>query len=91
MWHEVSNGADVRPSDIDETSSGFYIYVRRNVRRVEASGEDTGAHYVWEELKIPREMWEVAREVFEHETALDDVYAALTEIAELIVGGVDNG
>ena len=94
MWHNVSNGVDVRPADIDETSSKVYIYVRRNIRRVEASGdgeEAAGAHYEWEELKIPREMWEVARLTFAHDGALDDVYAALTEIAEMIVGGDGNG
>lgn len=90
MWRKVTNGSDNRPADIDETTSGKYIYARRNIIRVEASGEGeeaVGAHYEWEELKIPREMWEIARAVFEHNSALDDVYAALTELAEIIAEG----
>ncbi len=90
MWYETSNGADVRPDAIDQTSSRVYIYVRRNITRVPASGEGderVAAHYRWEEMKIPREMWEVCRKVFAHDDALDDVYAALTELADMIVEG----
>jgi hypothetical protein len=36
-------------------------------------------------MKIPREMWEVCEKVMGHGTALDDVYDALTELAEIIV------
>ena len=86
MWHEVANGVDVRPDDVDEASSKVYVYVRRNIRRVEAPG-DAGAHYAWEEAKLTRELWSVAKMAIAHETALDDVYAALTELAEIIVGG----
>lgn len=90
MWYETSNGADVRPADIDATSSRVYIYVRRNIVRVPASGEGderVEAHYRWEEMKIPRDMWEVCRKAFAHDDALDDVYAALTELADMIVEG----
>ena len=89
MWYEVDNGDLTRPSDIDTTSSRAYVYVRRNITVVNEVRENdeviTPAHYHWEEMKIPREMWEVSSKVMGHDTALDDVYAALTELAEMIV------
>lgn len=91
MWYEVENGNLARPSDIDTTSSRAYVYVRRNITVVEEVVEEgevvTPAHYKWEEMKIPREMWEVCEKVMGHDTALDDVYEALTELAEMIVEG----
>ena len=89
MWYRNENGGYARPSDVDTTSSKVYVYVRRNIVFVEEvkDGDEiiTPAHYEWEEMKIPREMWEVCEKVMGHDTALDDVYEALTELAEMIV------
>lgn len=91
MWYEVENGSVARPADVDTTSSRSYVFVRRNITFVEEvkDGEEitSPAHYRWEEMKIPREMWEVCAKVLGHDMALDDVYTALTELAEMIVGG----
>ena len=86
MWYDVENGDLIRPAEIDETSSKVYVYVRRNIEIVEAT-EETPAHYRWQEMKIPRGMWEVTKKVFNHDSALDDVYSALVELAEIIVEG----
>lgn len=89
MWYEVENGSVARPADVDSTSSRAYVYVRRNIAFVEEvrDGDEiiSPAHYRWEEMKIPHEMWEVCEKVMGHDSALDDVYAALTELAEMIV------
>lgn len=89
MWYEVENGNLTRPSDVDTTSSHVYVYVRRNITLVEEvkDGEEivTPSHYRWEEMKIPREMWEVCSKVMSHDSALNDVYDALAELAEMIV------
>ena len=91
MWKEVENGSLALPSAVDTTSSRAYVYVRRNITLVADVIEEgeviIPAHYKWEEIKIPREMWEVCEKVMGHDTALDDVYAALTELAEMIVEG----
>ena len=91
MWKEVENGSLALPSTVDTTSSRAYVYVRRNITLVADVIEEgeviIPAHYKWEEMKIPREMWEVCEKVMGHDTALDDVYAALTELAEMIVEG----
>lgn len=90
MWYEVENGSAARPADVDTTSSRAYVFVRRDITFVEEVKDQevlTPAHYRWKEMKVPRELWEVCAKVFGHDTALDDVYAALTELAEMIVGG----
>lgn len=83
MWQVVENGEDFRPVNVDMTSSRAYVYIRRNIRRVEAS-EDTPTHYVWEETKIPRDALLIYQRIVAHDEALDDVYAALTELAGII-------
>ena len=85
MWYENVNGSVTKPEELDTTSSKKYVYVRKNFQLVEAT-EDVPAHWKWQETKILRDDWEIYRGVMEHGDALDDVYAALTELAELIVG-----
>ena len=90
MWYDVENGNAVRPADVDSTSSREYVYVRRNIVFVEESndGEEVRpAHYRWDELKIPKDVWPVYSKEMDHDAALDDVYASLTELAEMIVEG----
>lgn len=90
MWTTAENGSDNRPTEVDMTS-GEYVIVRRNITRAEEVQENNDtvfpAHYCWEEMKIPRAMWDVCRTVFDHESALDDVYEALTELAGMIEEG----
>lgn len=88
MWYESENDSLIRPSDVDQTSSQVYVYLRKNIEVVSETtkGDETiPAHYKWNEIKIPKEVWEIAKETFEHGEALDDVYEALAELAEMIV------
>lgn len=88
MWYENENGENVRPSDIDTTSSKVYVYVRKNFKLIpEKTEEDETypAHYSWLEMKIPKEMWEVCKMALSNESALNDVYDALAELADMIV------
>lgn len=85
MWYKCENGSLDRPQEIDSTSSAVYVYVRKDITEIPAE-EDRPAHYEWMETKIRKEDWEVYEQVFGHGEALDDVYAALTELAEMIVG-----
>lgn len=85
MWYKCENGSLDRPQEIDSTSSAVYVYVRKDITEIPAE-EDRHAHYEWMETKIRKEDWEVYEQVLGHGEALDDVYAALTELAEMIVG-----
>lgn len=83
MWYSVENGEAVRPAEIDSTSSRAYVYIRRSIELIEST-EDTPAHYAWEEMKIPREAWGMAELAMGNSAALEDVYAALAELAGII-------
>jgi hypothetical protein len=85
MWYRSENGSDVKPDVLDTVSSKKYVYVRRNFVLIPAE-EERPAHWTWEEQKILKTDWAVYEQVLEHGEALDDVYEALTELAELIIG-----
>ena len=89
-WYRTENGDSVKPSAIDRESSKVYVYVRKNFEAVPASGEGEQiipAHWSWMETRVPKEDWEIYEKVINHGEALDDVYAALTELAEMILEG----
>ena len=89
MWYRAENGDSIRPAAIDQTSSRIYVYVRKNITFVEESGEGEffrPAHYEWLEAKILKTNWDIYEKVIGHDDALDDVYSALIELAEMIAG-----
>lgn len=91
MWYKSENGSMTKPDAVDKASSANYVYVRKDFVEVAESGKegDAGhrpAHWEWMECKIPKADWDVYEKVIGHDEALDDVYAALTELAEMIVG-----
>ena len=83
MWYTSQNGSLDQPSAIDTTSSRKYVYIRKNFEVVAAT-EDIPAHYQWQEMKIPKADMGIYEKTVNHDEALDDVYAALTELAEII-------
>lgn len=85
MWYHSENGSSIKPATLDKTASKIYTYVRKNFKLVPAT-ENTEEHWTWDEIKIRKEDWGIYESVIEHDQALGDVYAALTELAELIVG-----
>lgn len=91
MWYKVENGSVEKPVVLDQTSSKVYVYVRKDFVEVPASGEEGTSeyrptHWEWMECKIRKEDWVIFEKVLGHDDALDDVYAALTELADMIVG-----
>lgn len=85
MWYHNENGDTIKPLSLDNTSSKQYVYVRKNFILIEAH-EDSAAHWSWDEIKIPKADWAIYESVMNHEAALEDVYAALAELAELMTG-----
>lgn len=86
MWYANENGSAEKPVAVDRDSSKIFVYVRKDFEEVEATDE-TPAHWKWQEQKIRKEDWTIYQTVIGHDEALDDVYAALTELADLIVEG----
>lgn len=90
MWYMNENGNLEQPAALDTESSKKFVYVRKNFEEVPKSGSGKDAipaHWKWQEMKIRKEDWAVYEKVLGHDSALDDVYAALTELAEMIVEG----
>ena len=89
MWYKSSNGSLDIPSELDVYSSKVYVILRKDFVVIPETGEGEEiipAHYEWMECRIPKEDWEIYKKALGHDEALDDVYAALTELAEMIVG-----
>lgn len=66
----------------DDTSSSNWIYVRRNVRTEQRTDEATGETvpvYIFEEMKVPRDEWELYKAV-ERNTANIDYIAMMSDI-----------
>lgn len=57
-WKHSENGEAVRPSEVDDTSSAAYVYVRKNIVLVPET-DGRGSHYEWDELKVPKGSWEL--------------------------------
>ncbi len=89
MWYKNSNGNNVKPNEINQVSSRIYVYVRKDFKLIPESGEGEDIvpeHWEWMETKIRKEDWGLFVKVAGHDDALDDVYAALTELAGIIAG-----
>ena len=85
MWYQNQNGSEDKPVALDRNSSKVYTYVRKDFELIPAT-EEVPAHWIWQEMKVKKEDWGVYEQVLEHDNALDDVYAAITELAELVIG-----
>ena len=76
-----------RPESLDKTSSHVYNYVRQNIVEKMRTDSRTGEsipYFEYEEKKIAKNDWALYEEIISHGSALNDVYAALTELAEMI-------
>ena len=89
MWYRRESTSSVEPSRIQENETS--VFLRRNITFVEESMTDEGeiiqAHYEWEEMVMSKDIWVICSKFIGHDEALDDVYAALTELAEIITEG----
>lgn len=79
MWKvEYSN---VRPEELDTTSSKVVNYVRRNIQLIEI---EDGNVYQYEEKQIPKEEWELYEEIIKLNSNNEDVSNALIELADIV-------
>ena len=80
MWTTVESMFE--PELTDSTTSRNWIYVRRNVREEQRTDEETGdtaTVYIFEEMKVPRDEWELYKAV-ERNTANIDYIAMMSDI-----------
>lgn len=85
MWYKAESTE--LPTVIDDTSSRVYVYVRKNIKEEQRADEVTGETvtvYVYDEIKIPKEVYEIFRIESENEVRISDVEDIL---AEMLFGG----
>ena len=87
-WYKGYLGTHDKPSEVDKISSHKWVYVRKNFEYFEET-ETEGEHWEFDELKIAKDDWQLFEKILEHDNDLDDVYSALTELAELITEVTD--
>ena len=66
-----------KPSAVDEVSSAKYVYITRNVIKIETE-EETG--YEYEECRIPKDMYEVVKELNSTETRINDIEDVIADM-----------
>lgn len=84
-WY--SGESTVNPVLIDAASSRRYVYIRRNVEQHERIDEMTGdtvTYYTFEEMKIPRDVYDIFAKTDALESEILDTQEALTTIYEMI-------
>ena len=81
VWY-VAEGS-TRPELVDTGSSAKWAYIRRNIRTEtrtdEVSGE-TRTVYIFEEMKIPKDVYPVYEQEMQNSARLADVEEVITEI-----------
>ena len=90
MSNWYSGESTVNPALIDTNSSKRYVYVRRNVEQHERIDEMTGetvTYYSFEEMKIPRDVYDIFVKTDALENEILDTQEALTAIYEMITEG----
>ena len=81
MWYKSESTA--RPEIVDSTSSKVYVYVHKNIEEVEREDEQTGNKYivyVYDETKIPKEVYSIFEEQMQADLRLADIEEVITEI-----------
>lgn len=76
MWKESQS--TIMPESVDNTSSNKYVYVRRNIREINT--EDGEILYIYEEYKIPKDVYEIFKNQMDVSTRVDDIEEVITEI-----------
>lgn len=79
MWYKSSSTA--YPPLIDTTSSKIYVYVRKNVEEqiIEEEGKNK-IIYIYDEIKIPKDVYDIFEKELVNDTRLNDIEEVLTEI-----------
>lgn len=86
MWYKAQ-GNEI-PSTIDDTSSRIYVYVRKNINAEQRTNEngDIETIHVWDEAKIPKEIFDIFKAQADSEVRIADIEDTL---ADMLFGGDD--
>ena len=84
MWYKAESSE--LPLTIDDTSSQVYVYVRKNISAEQRTAEngETETIYVWDEAKVPKEIFDIFKAQTESEVRIADIEDT---IADMLFGG----
>ena len=82
MWKLAENGSNIKPDQVDDTSSRIYVYVRKEFKEIPNHGEEEGTHWQYLEKKILKTDWEVYSDILSAQTDITDIQLALCELYE---------
>ena len=86
-WQIVHSSQDTMPAEFDTTSSAYYVYQRRNVRRVTTEDEfGTSEFWQYDERKLTKDEYNALRAEL-LETELTNTQLALVDLYESLLEG----
>lgn len=78
-WHK--SYSNIEPPKIDNTSSQYYVYIRKNIELIETESEMGKEQiYQYDELILPKEVYPVYEKEIENEGRISDLEEAIVEI-----------
>ena len=84
-WKISENSNNIKPAEIDTTSSRVYNYIRRNfveVQSYDENGDEIGTHWRYEENKVRKEDWETYQQVAVNTSEIADIEDALCDLSK---------
>ena len=88
---EVLGSQETRPSEIDTTSSAYYVYERKDIQKYKGTLPGTEIEFEgWKylERKIPKEKWQLETAA-NNKQSLDVMMLAIADLYELQLGGLE--
>lgn len=87
MWKLAQNSNEIKPDEIDKTSSPNVVYVRKDFEELERTDEDgevIGTYWQYQENVIPKKDWELYEMLISSDEKITDVELALCDVYEMI-------
>ncbi len=81
-WEKVQGSQPEKPEEFDTTSSAVVVYQRRNIHKVTVENEDGTTSELWQydERKLTRDEYALARDAANQEKAIAALENAICEL-----------
>ena len=81
-WEKVQGSQPEKPAEFDAASSGVVVYQRRNVHKITVENTDGTTSELWEydERKLTRDEYALARDAANQEKAIAALENAICEL-----------
>ena len=87
-FNEVIGSQATKPSEIDVTTSAYYVYERKDIKKYQEKDADQNVLFDgWQylERKIPKELWQLETTKKNNEN-LNAIMMGLTDLYEMQIG-----